>query len=464
MSDTSIPQSAGLPIVGHLAGIIRHGLLDFARREWHKHGDIFSIRAGGRHLLCLVNPSHVEQVLLKNTENYYKGKNYDNFRLLTGEGLVTLEGDVWRSRRRMLQPSFHRTSINRFVELMVESTQTAISRWRREIPYGGTIEAHREMMRLTLDVVSRTLFGQDVNEHAADASHEAFADTLQLVSDRGNSMVALPITVPTPSNIKLRKSISFLDGMVYQTINKARAMLEQQKNGATSDEVPTLLSMLLAAQDEDTGNGLSNEEIRNEVMTLFLAGHETTALTLTWGFTLLCKNPHIIEEMRAEIQHHIGDRTPTAEDIYKLTYVRQVIDEILRLRSPVWIQARNVRGDDVFSLNGKNYHIGPDDTAALPNYLTHRHPEFWPNPEKFDPSRFTPEAIRARPVGAYFPFSLGQRMCIGNIFSLVETALIFTMILQNCNFNMKSHEEIPYNPAITLRPTTNVLVDLQWRH
>ncbi|HSP81983.1 MAG TPA: cytochrome P450, partial [Myxococcaceae bacterium] len=371
------PLVAGLPLVGSLPEMSRLGMLEFIERQWHVLGDVFRVKAGPRNMVVVAHPDGVERILASNRENYVKGPTYDSLRLLTGQGLLTLEGSPWKKRRRLEQPSFHRESIRKLVSTMAGVTRGALADWRRRLPEGGVLEMHQEMMRLTLEVVGETLFGQRLSTESVNVSGRAFGEALRLVSERGNSTVQLPLAVPTPGTLRMRRALEMLDEQVHAIITRARA--EREKG-------PTLLAMLLDARDADTGEGLSDKELRDEVITLFLAGHETTALMLTWGFTLLGEHPEVVRRMREEVERELGGREPTAEDLPKLAYVRQVIDEILRLRSPTWTVARDVVEDDVIL----GHRVCAGERVLPVSYLTHRHPDFWDEPQRFDPDRFSP--------------------------------------------------------------------------
>ena len=446
------PREPGLPFLGALVPITRQGAIEFFRRLWLKHGDTFRVRLGPRNVLAVVHPDAVEHVLSLNKENYVKGRSYNHLRLLTGEGLLTLEGEPWRKRRRLAQPAFHKESIRALTQSMVEVTRDALAGWRRKLPSGGTIEAHETMMHLTLEVVGETLFAQRFGHDRSDASASAFGDALELLSGRGNVPVSIPMSIPTPGNRRLKRALTLLDEVVYAIIAKARTESREKRRA-------TLLSMLIDSRDADTGESLSDTELRNEVITLVLAGHETTALLLTWGFTLLGRHPEIVERMRTEVRTVLGDREPTADDLPRLTYLRQVIDEILRLRSPVWTLGRDVVADDVIA----GYRVYAGETVMPLTFLTQRHPAFWDDPERFDPERFTPERIKARHNWVYYPFSLGPRMCIGNLFTLVEAQVILAMLLQRADFSLASLRPVPPKATITQRPSLPIPLRLSWR-
>jgi cytochrome P450 len=272
------------------------------------------------------------------------------------------------------------------------------------------------------------------------------------MSERSNRAMPLPLAVPTPANLRFRRALRTLEDKTFEVIAGART-------GRAAAARPTLLGMLLDAKDAETGQGLSDVELRNEVITLFLAGHETTALLLTWGFTLLGPRPDLVARMRAEVEAVLQGRDPTAEDLPRLAYLRQVIDEILRLRSPTWTVARDVRTDDVLL----GYRVRAGEVVLPCSYLTHRHPRFWEDPERFDPDRFAPDRAQDRPQWAYFPFSLGPRMCIGSIFALVEAQVILAMLLQRADFQLAPGPIPEPSAQITLRPQGPVNLQLTWR-
>lgn len=452
LQDAPLPPLAkGLPLLGSVTELSRHGMINFLTQEWKRLGDVFRVQLGPRTLVAVADPVGVERILASHRENYVKGKTYDGMRLLTGQGLLTLEGDSWLVRRKMEQPAFHRESIRKLTASMVQVTDSTLNRWRARHPEGGVLEAHHAMLTLTLEVVGETLFGQSFGEEHTTTSGQAFTDALALLSARSNSSVNVPLVVPTPKNQRLKRALKTLDEMVFGIIATARAQKDHEAR-------PTLLSMLLDAKDPQ-GQGLTDPQLRNEVITLFLAGHETTALLLTWGFTLLGRHPEVVEKMRQEVETVLQGRIPTTEDIPKLTYLRQVVDEILRLRSPTWAVARDTVADDVLC----GFKIRAGDVVLPVSYLAHRHPKFWTDPDRFDPDRFAPAQSKGRNQWAYFPFSLGPRMCIGNVFSLVESQIVLAMLLQRADFELIPGPEAQPDAQITLRPTEEVNVRFRWR-
>lgn len=449
-SASDAPSLPGLPLLGALPQLSWHGPIAVYTRAWQRHGDAFRIQLGQRSALVVIHPDAVSEVLVTQRENFVKGDTYKHLRVLTGDGMLTLEGERWRKRRRLAQPTFHKESVRALVESFVLVTREGLADLRRRLPHGGVFEAHREMTQLTLDLVGETLLGRRLGATAGSSAH-AFNEAFEVLARRGEIPFTIPGWLPTPGNRRLKRALHTLDTLVYSIIEAGR--------GEVRDGRPTLLSMLMAARDEESGVALSAAELRDEVLTLVMAGHETTALLMTWGFTLLGKEPEVVERMRAEVSQVLAGREPTADDLPRLVYLKQVIHEILRLRPPAWILGRDVLADGVLA----GYRVRAGDLVTPLPYLTHRHPAFWQDPERFDPERFRPELVKERSNLAYYPFSSGPRSCIGNVFTLAEAQVIFALLLQQADFSLASDQPIPLRPAMTLRPGGPVNVRLRWR-
>ncbi len=441
------PQPKGWPLVGNLPALRKLGTIPFLEQAWHRHGDVFSVDMG-MHAVFVAHPRGVERVLASRRENYVKGSTYDGVRRVIGNGVLALEGKEWRARRTLMNPAFHRAALGDLATTMVATTRAFLDDLQRRVPGEGEIDAHREMVHLTLDVVVHALFGRDLGAEA-QVSYEALGAALELVSEVANGVV-LPEWVPTPGNRKLKRTMTELEGAVYRVIAAGR-----RKGGHDG----TLLSMLLDASDGDTGAPLSDRDVRDEVFTMFVAGHETTALTLTWMFTLLAGRDDVVTKLRAEVAEVLGDREPGFADYPKLKYVRQVVDEVLRLRGPVAMTARTaVDDDDILGFRVKKGDI------VLPFFwAVHRHRDFWTDPDRFDPDRFADDAAKGRDPWAYLPFSGGQRICIGNTFSLVETVIVLAMLVQRADFELVPGQTIEPNAIVTVRPSGPVRVRIHWR-
>ncbi len=423
-------------------------MLQFLEQAWRSHGDVFGIDVGFR-AVAVAHPDGIKRVLAGNAKNYVKGKSYDGVRRIIGNGVLALEGEAWKSRRTLLQPAFHRSALAGLTQAMVDTGRAhfdgLLAKHGRE-PF--ELDAHRDMVELTLDVVVASLFGPDLGT-AADVSYEALGAAMELVSERGNG-VPMPKWLPTPANRHFARTMDEVEGAVFRVIEAGR---QRPPNG-------TLLSMLLESRDADTGQPLTNRDVRDEVFTMFIAGHETTALTLTWLFTLLEGRPEVLEAMVAEVDRVLGDRDPGFEDYPRLTYLRQVVDEALRLRGPVAMNARTAVADD--ELLGHRVRAGE---IVMPFfYGAHRHPDFWDAPEQFDPSRFSAERSANRNSWSYVPFAAGQRQCIGNVFSLVETVVLLAQLLRRFHLSIDpSARDVKPVAIVTVRPDRPVKITLRAR-
>lgn len=446
------PYAKGLPILGQIPALRRKGFFNVLFDERKKHGDVFRIKLGPQPAFVVAHPDGLERIFASHMDNYPKGATYDGVREILGHGLITAMGKHWRKQRMLLQPTFHRASLKEMVECMVEQSEQYFTDLKLRHPGGGVLDAHREMTKLTLDVVINALFGAGLLT-SADVSYEAVIRALEVVNERSNGF-ALPLSVPTPKNLKFKRILRELNAIVYGLIAKARSL------GPDHDAIrSTLLGMLLSSKDADTGEPLPDELIRDELLTFFVAGHETTALTMTWLFTLLDQEPAVIDQLREESARVIGDRLPTFDDLPKLTYTLQVIHETLRLRGPVAVVARNAIADD----NICGYQVNKGDMVMPFFYGVHRHPDFWEDPERFDPDRFSEARSKGRDRWCYLPFSAGQRVCIGNNFSLYESQLIIAMLVQRCDFKMVPGQDIQPEMIATVRPSAPVMIDLAWR-
>jgi cytochrome P450 len=440
------PGPSSLPLLGNLLDMRAAG--DFAAyfdALWRAHGDTVRFKLFGTNALVVAHPEALKQVLSTRRDRYVKGKIYDTVRGVLGLGLLTLEGDAWKSRRALAQPAFHRQSLVKLTAIMASSgarflDDLAARAEGRPLP----IDFHREMVKLTLDVVIAALLGGDALR-GADVSYEVLGSALELMSERANGVV-LPSWVPTPVNRKFRRTLRELDAMIYALIARAR---QRPPDGC-------LLSMLLSAVDAETGRALPDRDVRDEVLTLFLAGHETTALTLTWLFTFLDGRRDILHRMRCEVEDVLDGRDPTFEDVAKLVYLRQVVEETLRLRPPAPTIARNVVEEDEIG----GYRVRPGDVVFPFFWGTHRHPAFWPDAETFDPDRFSPERSRDRNSWAFLPFSGGPRTCIGNMFALVEASILLAQLLNRFDVEVQSCADVKPVAVATMRPSRPVRVVL----
>jgi len=443
-----LPRPPGLPGIGVAHHFLRKGILrpfvDFARTL----GPCYRLDLPfGQTAVLLSHPDAVTRVLVGNRENYPKGSVYDGARLLLGNGLVTSEGAFWARQRRLSQPAFKQDRLANYVQAMGECTAGLLGQWRED----GTkapLDIHQAMTHLTLDIVGRSLFGLDLRRQS-EAAGEAFTHALRGIGTRGPDRLQVPLWLPTPGNIRFGRARRTLDRMVYEIIRRFRA-------GEARDAGHTLLGALMEAKDADSAERMSDRQLRDEVTTLYLAGHETTANLLSWTFYALHQRPDVIARLREEIDRELPPSLPTLEDLKRLQYARMVLSEVLRLYPPAWTIARNVIEDDEVS----GYRVPGGAFVLLSPFISHRLEEYWPHPERFDPERFAPESSTGRHPFAYFPFSAGPRVCIGKHFALYEAMLILGMLLREFRVEVVDHARIGYKAVSTLRPDRPVRVRL----
>jgi len=444
----TIPGPRRWPVVGSGLSVLRHGIFPVMQRGWQRYGDTFRVDIGPKRMVVIIHPDDAEKVLISDRDNFYKGPSYDFFRVLVGDGMVTNEGEMWRARRRVAQPSFNKGTVTALAGKMTAATEVMLASWAPKLQVGTEFDIYEELLALTMWIIGDTLFSLDLRG-SIDKSAEAFTVALDELSARGNELVRVPMSWPTPGNRKLKRALQTLDDTVYGIVRGRR------KSGERPDD---LLSALLAGHDEH-GQPLDDKALRDEVITFFLAGHETTALALSWTWFMLATHPEIQEKVWAEVDSVLSGRTPTADDLQRMPYLRMVLQEGLRLYAPTWSGARDVAAKT--ELGG--YEVGPGDTVMYLPYFTHRHPAFWDAPEEVRPERFAPEAVQGRHKGAYLPFSAGPRMCIGNHFSLMEGALILAMICQRYRFSLSPRARIEPQFQITMRPKYGVLLRVDAR-
>ncbi len=454
MSSTaiSIPATAtapgpkGLPVLGSIPEV-RSDPLAFFSRVAREYGDVVRLNLI-EHVHLLNHPDHVKHVLQDNHLNYEKGFGYARMEPLVGKGLLTSNGDFWKRQRRLAQPAFHRQRIAGFSELMTRHTASMFERWKAH-PQGQPIDAHEEMMRLTFGIVGDALFTMDLLGEA-EVTGKALSTALKIIDDRFRQFFVTPKAIPTPENLRLYRAIDVLEKLVNGIIEQRRAGPGQHQD---------LLSMFMEIQDADTGERMTDRQLRDEVMTMVLAGHETTANALAWTWLLLSQHPEVERKLHDEVSRVLEGRVPTIADLPRLEYTTRVINESMRLYPPAWFTSRMAMEEDVIG----GFRIPAGSTVLLLPYLGHRDPRFWDNPEGFDPDRFSPEATAARPKLAYFPFSAGPRMCIGFSFATMEMQLVLAMVVQRYRLDLVPGTRVEPEPQVTLRPKHGIPVYLRPR-
>ena len=425
--------------------------LGFLISAAEEYGPVVGFRILNRRSLLLDHAQHIRYVLRTNNRNYLKSRHYEPVKLVVGEGLIANEGDAWRRQRRLMQPAFHRKRIVDFASIMVEETENMLERWASSPRgRGEPFDVSREMTSLTLKIVSKALFGADVEEGRVGRISEAQGFLNGYVDSRIGDLPRLPHWAPTPKNARFRRALEDLDEVVYSLIDERRERGEDKGD---------LLSMLLSARDEVTGEGMSEKQLRDEVMNLLIAGNETTAVALSWTWHLLHRHPEAERKLHEELGEVLGGRTPTFGDLPDLTYTRMLFKEAMRLYPPAWIISRRPLEDDEIG----GYRVPAGATVLISPYVTHRNPGYWDRPGVFDPQRFSPERSAGRPEFAYLPFGGGPRKCIGEHFAMTEGVLILAAVAQRYRLRPVPGHAVEPEPLVTLRPKRGVLVALEGR-
>lgn len=442
---TVIPGPRGHLILGSIPEIQQDRvkfLLDLQR----DYGDVVKIRLGPFEALVLFHPDGIQHILQDNQSNYSKEtRTYASLSNLVGNGLISSNGDFWLRQRRLMQPAFHQHQINSLSEMICHETQSMLDEWETSIRNRGTINVAHEMMRVSLNVATQALFGSKVH----DPDRVIATSVSYLMSDtafRFEHPFYPPLWVPVAHNRKFNTAMERFDHVIYGIITDRR-----KHPGEKND----LLDMLMQAQEED-GKSMSDKQLRDEVVTLFIAGHETTALALSWTLYLLSQHPEVEAKLRNELSEVLAGRAPTLSDLPKLVYTRMVLDESMRLYPPAWLTERKALADDV--ING--YRVPAGTTMAVTQYVTHRHPQFWEEPHRFDPERFHPDRSAGRHHYAFFPFGGGPRQCIGKNLSLLETQMILCMVVQRCRFTLTPGWQVKTEPELSLRLKGGLQMDL----
>jgi cytochrome P450 len=423
------------------------GLYTRANRDF---GHYVRIRAfPGIYVYLLTHPEAVEHVLQKNHKNYRKPDFFNRtVGRLTGNGILTSEGDFWLRQRRLMQPAFHRQPLASLAPLMITAAECFIQEQEATGP-GKPIDILEAMMKLALRIAGTTLFSTDVAAEADDIGR-AYRVAFEYVSRGMNSPPLIPAWLPTPRNLAFARAKRLLDRVVLGVIAARR------KAASGPDD---LLSLLLAAQDDETGTGMTDQQVKDEVLTLLTAGHETAGAALAWTWYLLGQNPQVQNHLYEEVHGRLGGRSPTLEDLPALPLAKAVFEEALRLYPPAWGQPRETIGPD--QIHG--FAIPAKAIITLCQYVTHRHPDFWDDPDKFKPERFLAGHADERHKFSYFPFGGGPRVCIGNTFAMLEGPLVLATVAQRFRVELVPGQTIVPDPTFTLRPKHGVRVWLRPR-
>jgi cytochrome P450 len=439
------PKTKGFPVVGALPTLLREQLA-FLENARAKYGDIYTLDLGPMSMVMLNHPDFAQYVLRDNAKNYSKGGPiWDSVRSLIGNGLVVSEGDFWLRQRRMMSPHFHRQRLGALTEVMVEAISERLKDWERMSDEGQPVDVSREFQRITMEVIMRTMFGGGMSEKDFNEMGEAISFAINFMLQQAVT-TGIPQWVPIPGRAHYKEILETVDKFIFKVIADRR---ETRSND--------LISMLLDSVDDESGDGMTNQQLRDEVLTIFAAGYETTALVLSWVLHFATQQPEIMTRLEEETREVLGRRKPTLEDLPKLQYNRQVLQEAMRLYPPAYFVTRTAVEDDVIG----GYQIKAGQTVSVTMYTIHRHPDFWESPETFDADRFSPENSEGRHQAAWIPFGIGQRMCLGRDFAYMEGSLILSMLVQRCVTVASGDFVARPKFAMTLRPEKGVLVDLK---
>lgn len=445
-ADASFPRVSGVPLFGNLLEAWKSPL-DLFLRGVAEQGEDVHLRFLHLDYLLLTRPASVHHVLVAQPERYTKSVNYDGLKVVLGNGLLTSEGTFWKKQRRLMQPAFHRSRLTGFVDTMGRATLEMLDRWERE--GARAFDLHQELMRLTFRIVGLTLLSQDLDGDAR-AVGEALSVALEWANAHVESVVRVPLWMPTPANLRFKRARATLDEMVLRLIAERRAAPHDV------DQID-LLDMLLDVQDADTGERMNDEQIKHELLTLVLAGHETTANALSFLFYLLAKHPDVHARVADEARAVIGDRVPTAAELKQLELTTCVIEEAMRLYPPAWVFERQAQQDD--EIDGRRIRKGT--VVGMSPYVVQRSPLHWSEPDRFDPTRFAPAGRSEINKYVFMPFGGGHRFCIGNQFAMMEMQAIVALLATRCRFTIAPDFALTLEPMVTLRPARGIPVTLE---
>ncbi len=425
---------------------LRRDPIGFLMNLAEQNGELAYFKLGPQPVFLLSHPDYIRDVLVTHNKSFMKGEGLQRAKRLLGEGLLTSEGEFHLRQRRLAQPAFHRQRIAGYAATMVEYAARMRDEWRD----GETRDVAREMMRLTLAIAGKTLFDADVKSEA-DEIGEALTATFESFTRLMLPFQQLIERLPLPSVKRFQRAKERLDATIYRMINERRASGEDRGD---------LLSMLIAARDEEgDGTGMTDEQLRDEAMTIFLAGHETTANALTWTWYLLSQHPEVEAKFHAEVDQSLGGRLPSAEDYPQLRYTEMVLAESMRMYPPAWTIGRRALKD--YAISG--YLIPARSILLMSQYVMHHNPEYFPDPFRFDPERWRPEARESRPKFSYFPFGGGPRLCIGEHFAWMEGVLVLATIAQRFRMRLVAGHPVEMQPLVTLRPKHGMKMTLERR-
>lgn len=418
-------------------GALRKNPLKYIVELDKTYPDIVQFKFLYRNVVLLNDPALVRDVLQTNQKHYIKNLMYNKLKLLLGEGLLTSEGELWKRQRKMIQPSFHKRHMNNLFEEMLSCTNEMIKEWKEETKNDGKIDFEPEMMKITLQIIAKTMLSADFKAEAQSVG-VSLTYILKALEKRVLRGINFPMWLPTPENTEFKNKRKVLDTLIYKLIS------ERRKTGHQKGD---LLDMLMESRYKDNGEAMPDNLLRDELMTIFLAGHETTATALTWTFYLLTKHTDVYQKLKKEVKDVVGDDELTLQHLKQLKYSKACINESMRLFPPVWVIGRRATKDNMVG----DYLIKKDTTILISPYIVHRHHKYWKNQEEFDPNRWETEEVEQIDRFAYLPFAEGSRMCIGNNFALLEAEIILTKVVQLFDFKYIGETKPEIDPTLTLR-------------
>jgi cytochrome P450 len=425
---------------------LRADPLEAVGRALRDHGDAVGIQGGPIRVVVLARPEYARHVLIRNARNYTKGPQIAKLRAIAGSGVFFVDGEDWRRQRKLIAPAFQRARIEAMVPHLLAGADALLARWQRERARGEFFDAAPDLSKTALDIVCRAMFGSDVSEHA-DVFHRHAAFAASYAQYLFDHVLPVPRWIPTARNRRINEALRWVQGFVREMIASHRGL----------DPLPDdLLGLLLAARDEETGAALSDAQLYDELMTFVNAGHETTAVSLSWSLYEIGRDPELRARLEAEVDATLGASEPTLAGLAKLDLLGRTIREALRMHPPGWAVPREAIEQD--EIDGVLIPKGA--TAMIAVYFLHRHPEFWSKPERFDPDRWLEARGEPRHAFAYLPFGLGGRRCVGEDFALLELRTVLARTLQRFHVEVDPAHPVVARPQLTLKPAHGVRLRL----
>ena len=437
MNSSQIPPLApgALPLFGHLFQFKRNPLTFFAAHA-NQMGQLYRIKLLHKEYLVVNHPDAIRHILVNNVKNYSRRKSYAFLQELLGDGLLTSEGEPWRKQRRLSQPAFSKEQLHGLITQMDQSIQDYLKEnWNTN----SSIDLEKSMNVLTLQILTQSILYSPTQSYFEKVQFDLHDALQYMTSSRFNALKILS-KLPSKKKTKGKAAIKNVKALVAKII--------ADRANPHSEKFNDLLEMLMSTKDEETGESLGQEALLDEVMTMFVAGHDTTAAALTWTIYLLHNNKDSRNQMQTELNSQWDGNEISFQTLNSLPYMKMVIQEALRLLPPVWAFGRKAKEDDVIL----NYQIRKGDSLNIPIYAIHRHPDFWEHPNEFYPEHFLPEAVKQRDKFAYMPFSLGQHRCIGEYFAIMEIQMVLMRIYKSFNIELTAQDPMEFIPLVTLKP------------